>query len=295
MGEPPEWIVTENSLDPLERQMLESSSRIRVLDSPEEATKPPEGYSPRSYPHAVALNDLLKHSDTEFTVILDPDFFLLRPKWDGFLLNLLAEDISMIGAPYHPTRRLKFGLNFPTVTFMCFRTKDLLALDVDFRPNPYPPIESFSYRTRVLRWMHFGTWRDTGWRVCERFTNSGFHAISFDTPLLRPRSQTIARRLVNILLPQRLLELPKRPYLRPDNGLITEAELEGAPGGARYEEFYLRGELMACHLRGASQLRIDFNGEGSFWLRRIANHLGLNYQEFERTLAFTTNTYCRNS
>lgn len=282
-----QWLIVNNSPDdselPILRQIpnaLIVPSDVRIRYSHDKISPL---VSPRSTQHGRALNELLPLVKTSFGLIMDPDCFVLCHNWDLLMLSFMKmHEITVLGAPYHPSRRLKFGQKFPTVTFMLFQSGQFQALNIDFCPGLYPRFDSYLYRNSLLRRLKHGTWKDTGWRTKVKCEHQGLRTHCFDTPVLRPmQNRSDLRWLAAQIVPERYLTWPRKLFERPDEGLLSEAEIFAAPGGERYEEYYFKGKQVLCHLRGVSQLNKVFDGEeAQFWARRIAAKLGLNYDKF---------------
>ena len=92
----------------------------------------------RSISHASGLDAGLKRSDTEYTLIIDPDVHVFRSNWDVFCMDYLNDrEKSIIGAPY-PNWKLGKVHDYPSVVFMFFRTKEIKELNESF--HPFPPL-----------------------------------------------------------------------------------------------------------------------------------------------------------
>tara|TARA_B100000287_G_scaffold421798_1_gene462953 strand:+ start:548 stop:1456 length:909 start_codon:yes stop_codon:yes gene_type:complete len=92
----------------------------------------------RSISHAIGLDAGLKRSDTEYTLIIDPDVHVFRSNWDDFCMDYLnRREKSIIGAPY-PNWKLGKVHDYPSVVFMFFRTREIKELNKSF--HPFPPL-----------------------------------------------------------------------------------------------------------------------------------------------------------
>lgn len=280
------WHVLDTSPHTLDEELLRRTPGVVLHESDiRDRYRPdrcPPDVSPRSFQHAMALNFLLRRADEEDLLILDPDCLILRQNWDEVLVAAReGRSQVMVGAPYHPCRRYKHGLNRPTVTLMFASRGPLMALNPDFSPGLYPDLSSVMFKSPLLRPVKYGSWKDTGWAVVEEARKRGWKLISFDAPLLRPGLEPRGLgRLLRPLIPARLLFLPKRPYQRPESGLVGEEVLASAPGGELYEEYYFQERLFACHLRGISQRGVGFQEPAlQFWLERAEAYVA----EFSQT------------
>ena len=92
----------------------------------------------RSISHASALDVGLIQSNTEFTLIVDPDVHVFKNGWDNFCLDIFErEQKIVIGAPY-PEWKLGKVHDLPSVVFMFFRTQQIQDLNLSF--YPFPPL-----------------------------------------------------------------------------------------------------------------------------------------------------------
>lgn len=291
-GQRIKWLVIDNTPDDSEKEILAAAPDTTLVESNvrEEFShdKVDKNFSEYSTQHGKALNELVPMIETTYGLIIDPDCFVLRRDWDSILIDALEQhNAQAIGASYHPARQFKYGRDFPMVTFLFFRSRHLLPLKIDFCPGPYPKFQTFPYRNEMLKRLKYGTWKDTGWRVREEFIRRGYQALRFDTPILRPDAQRSRfTSLLAKMVPEKFLDYPRRPYSRPDDGLLAEEKLYSAPGADLYEEHYYMNQLFLIHLRGVSQRKLAFESEeAQFWIRLMFRYLRLDYAEFERTLA----------
>ena len=92
----------------------------------------------RSISHASGLDAGLKKSDTEYTLIIDPDVHVFRSNWDRLCMDYLNErEKRIVGAPY-PNWKLGKVHDYPSVVFMFFRTLEIKKLNESF--HPFPPL-----------------------------------------------------------------------------------------------------------------------------------------------------------
>ena len=90
----------------------------------------------RSISHAKALDIGLKRSNTEFTLIIDPDVHIFKDGWDRMCLDLYKnKEKLVIGAPY-PDWKLGKVHNYPSVVFFFFHTRQIRDLNRTFYPFP---------------------------------------------------------------------------------------------------------------------------------------------------------------
>ncbi len=71
-----------------------------------------------SYHHAAGLNRALERVATRYALVIDPDFYVVRPGWIAEVLaHVRAEDLAAFGAPWNPRWYQKFRY-FPCTHFM---------------------------------------------------------------------------------------------------------------------------------------------------------------------------------
>ena len=159
----------------------------------------------RSISHSVALDIGLKHSKSDFTLIIDPDVHIFKEKWDTFCINFFKNnDKLVVGAPY-PDWKLGKVHDYPSVVFMFFCTQKIRKLDKSFYPFPksYIKIKNSIFRkitrlgflsskNRLDRSLHlrnfskslenyFGiTSPDTGKNIIEGCRDELFKSINFE-------------------------------------------------------------------------------------------------------------------
>ena len=94
--------------------VFDNLRQIRIL-------KNKNRFKQRSLSHASALDFGLRHVDTEFTLIVDPDIHIFYKNWDEFCLKKIkGNHPTVIGAPY-PQWKLGKVHDYPSVIFMFFK------------------------------------------------------------------------------------------------------------------------------------------------------------------------------
>ena len=79
-----------------------------------------------SYHHAAALDLAMAEVRTRYAIIMDPDFYVVRPGWiDEVLARMNEEDLSLFGAPWSPRWYQKYR------NFACTH---LMVVDLEKRP-----------------------------------------------------------------------------------------------------------------------------------------------------------------
>jgi len=160
----------------------------------------------RSISHSMALDIGLKHINTKYCLIVDPDTHIFKNSWDTFCVNEIKNKKAVIGAPY-PRWKLGKVHDFPSVIFMFFKVKDVQDFGKSFFPFPSLPkkIYNFIFRkiTRIgiitnksnlnnYTWLRkfsyslesiFGiTSPDTGKDIIISFRLKDYEAINFNAP-----------------------------------------------------------------------------------------------------------------
>ena len=94
-------------------------------------------FKQRSLSHASALDFGLRHVDTDFTLIVDPDIHIFYKNWDEFCLKKDEKNRpTVIGAPY-PQWKLGKVHEYPSVIFMFLKQVWFKVLET-FHPFPKP-------------------------------------------------------------------------------------------------------------------------------------------------------------
>ena len=88
--------------------------------------------------HGALLNALVmevRRSEAEYTIIVDPDFFVMPSlNLNDILRYMERTGIEVIGAPYPPDRIHQYW-DFPVPFFQIWRSSVLKASEIDFRPR----------------------------------------------------------------------------------------------------------------------------------------------------------------
>ena len=91
------WIIADNSI---EESPFAKKSSMRDVDVVDGVSKKD---APRmSEQHGEALNLLIRMVDTEFALILDPDFYVFNENWLGASLKFMRQqELAFFGSPWH--------------------------------------------------------------------------------------------------------------------------------------------------------------------------------------------------
>ncbi len=163
-------------------------------------------FKQRSLSHASGLDFGLRHVDTDFTLIVDPDIHIFYKDWDEFCLKKMQGNRpTVIGAPY-PQWKLGKVHDYPSVIFMFFQTSLIQSFGETFHPFPKPHKRLFnSFLRKFVRlgglanksrlgkseklrficgWLEIKTGvtsPDTGRAIIKQFKRNRFKTIAFSS------------------------------------------------------------------------------------------------------------------
>ncbi len=236
--------------------------RCTVIAGVDAANFPAEGRG--SYHHAAALNGALAQVDTRHLLIIDPDFFVVRPGWIADCLHRMQDRaLYFFGAPWHYLSFRKWRY-FPCVHFLLIDLEKAKTDRLDFTPSI---VEDRRWlNSAAAKWLKrrapllhsislIESRRDTGWRLRRTFGRRGRERSEVLLPVLdveieldrpksfgRPRSHWIEQ-----LLPRRWSFLPAPgTWVDPaDVQGLDQPELQSLDP----ETFAWRGAPFAFHMR----------------------------------------------
>ncbi len=241
-----------------------------------------------SYHHAAGLNLAMAEVRTRYAVVMDPDFYVVRPGWIAEVIgHMRARGLALFGAPWSPRWYQKFR-DFPCTHFMVMDLQavpwraDLFAPDLVGGGRRFGSAfweDHLAGRAARGRWgaladllknlpaavgedirqrATIGDARDTGYGLLKEFERRPELKAETVTAVFDPRDGFMPAMVgplqasgpVEALLPDRLRYLP--------GGLIRLAPgLRGVrPADFRalgWEEFLWRGAPFAFHVRGELQ------------------------------------------
>ena len=174
--------------------------QVRIL-------KNKNSFKQRSISHASALDFGLRHVDTDFTLIVDPDIHIFYKNWDEFCIkNMKDNHLTVIGAPY-PQWKLGKVHDYPSVIFMFFKTSLVQSFGKTFHPFPKPYERLYNSLMRkfvrlggianksrlgkskklrlICEWLETKTGvtsPDTGREIIRAFSKNNFRTIVFSSP-----------------------------------------------------------------------------------------------------------------
>jgi hypothetical protein len=146
--------------------------RVQLIPGFDPAPLPLEGRG--SYHHALALNQAVPLVGTRYMLVMDPDFFVIRPGWiDACISYVRTRDLGFFGAPWHYLSYRKWRY-FPCVHFLLVDLHRTPAAELDFTPAI---VEDRRWlNSPAARWLKkhlprlynrslVESRRDTGWRL----------------------------------------------------------------------------------------------------------------------------------
>ncbi len=220
------------------------------------------GHRP-NYQHTEALQRCLEHVKTRFLLVLDPDFYLLRPEWAKTVpAHMLAHRLAFFGVPWHPKHLEKYRY-FPCVHCMFIDLAQVPVERLDFRPACADRSEGGAARRNgwlagIGRALTLSgrrkDYRDTGTRVYRAFARHPTLQHECATPVYRLPEEfpgtanplSPRARLFESLLPDSLCYLPKRKDSYTRTGF---REATGVRLPAHWEEFMWGAAPFGFHVR----------------------------------------------
>lgn len=214
--------------------------------------------------HAFALNYAMSLLDTDYVLIVDPDIYVFKEKWDSFCVNEIERNDSLaIGAPY-PFWKIGKYHNFPSPPFSFLRTKYLRQMDADWTPfsrtkigNTYmflirqfcrlaglmtrkSLIKNQNLRKLGLKMENiFGVFsQDTGWRIARKARAKKHKSVLFKAVL------------------------PCEMELCCEKNITAFQELAG-----QYELYYYNDKPMLTHMYSTAvkSWRTSHSGDSDYW------------------------------
>ena len=233
--------------------------RVELVPGFDPASLPLEGRG--SYHHALALNKAARLVRTRYMLVMDPDFFVIRPGWIGACLSQAkARGLGFFGAPWHYVSYRKWRY-FPCVHFLLVDLEKASAAELDFTPAI---VEDRRWlNSAAARWLKgrlpglynrslIESRRDTGWRLRRLRGRGGSEALqpvlSIERELRTPKHLRHERgRSFERMLPRRWSFLPAPgSYLEPE--AVPEFQRDEY-ARLKPEMFAWQGEAFAFHMR----------------------------------------------
>ncbi len=229
----PQWLIVNNDNDSGFRssyQILPAVAREQHNDK-------------GSYHHAAAIMSALPEVKTRFLLVLDHDFYILRQNWITTVTQqMMARDLAFFGSVWHPKWTYQYRY-FPSVHCFFVDLEKVAITDLNFLPamgthwldniisHPALPLPK-NWRTR----LQIGQFRDTGWRIYQRFKKYRFES-------LIPHLNATAPRFI----PERLSLIPTKANAFTRASFLAQDSSFAYQNG--WEEFFWQDQPFAFHLR----------------------------------------------
>ncbi len=251
--------------------------------------------------HGEALNRSLRLVKTRFALIIDPDFYIVRPEWvKGIPAYMKKNNLSLFGAPWNPRWYMK-PRYFPACSHCLFIDLEKIPVgSFDFKPSgrfseqkiietkkKIPAAVKIALRP-LAQWAQWsvlsrkiiGKEEDTGYDLLRRFAADPSCRHQCLTPVFRPVRDfigpafAVARpaRALEKILPDRLCYIPKREGYFSSSGF---KELGYPDVSTReWEEFLWQAEPFGFHVRCYPKRDCDMKPDKEFlkeFLGRLTN------------------------
>ena len=224
-----------------------------------------------SYHHAAGITLLLPHIRTRFALILDVDYFIVRPRWaETILLYMKEKHLALFGSPYHPRDYGNYRY-FPCAYCLFVDGTKIDFSGLDFSPR----METGEGSSRLKRFLRktlpsavvgqryfIGASKDTGYEIYRRYAHDASVNIEVVTPVWEPR-----RSVFEYLLPERFCLVPKRKDSMSSQhfSLLGHTDLDGLG----WEEYVWKGKPFSFHVRSGTTKMRDNTTEKIAFLDRI--------------------------
>lgn len=128
------WLIVENTPEEdYDLASLKNESDVRIIAGSHLPITP--SFASGSYHHSAALNLGMRYVDTEFVLVIDPDFFMVRSNWiRDVIQHMRSEGLSFFGVPWAPKMWKKFR-DFPCIHCMFINLKKVDKSTLDFTPQ----------------------------------------------------------------------------------------------------------------------------------------------------------------
>jgi len=275
------WIIVENTPEGVAGRMnIGKKDNVEVLVGSLNNFK---GIATASYHHASGLNKALPLVRTRYVLVLDPDFFIIRPNWINDVVDYMENrNLSFFGAPYNPKRYMKYRY-FPCIHCVFIDLKQVDSKKLDFNPqydqvhlldnHTKAQIESSRFggelfyrfiqpikhnlRLFIKRKAVIGSSRDTGYELFLIF------AKHFKSECIQPVFKigfsdvcpkylmSWLNRLIEFFLPDEMCYFPKKKDYYSSVSFKDLGYLDMFNKG--WDEFVWQGKPFGFHLQGAKK------------------------------------------
>ena len=243
------WLVVNNDNDPEFERVAHGFELLPAVNRPLSRDR-------GSAHHAAALNRALEQIQTRFLLVLDHDFYVVRPDWMRELTqHMLRLELAFFGSVWHPKWSYQYR-DFPSVHFMLVDLQRVPRHLLDFRPDiggdlwdnvVSSPRVLLPRDVRVL--LQVGRFRDTGWRVQRRFAQRvRFECLTPHFDLVEESARASGlHRFAQRFLPSQCSVVPKSGAQVTQRSFLKSAHAHAYSSG--WEEFFWFDRPFAVHLR----------------------------------------------
>jgi hypothetical protein len=292
-----ECLIGNNSFHQTGKELVIADDRCRVRNLIEaEITSALELGA--NYHHGAALNHITREIQTRYCLIIDADFFIVRPNWIKDVTEYMEkEGLAFFGAPWHPKWFMKERY-FPCVHCFFIDLSLVRREDLNFLPitselwsnsrngnrqskekcvaNIWGRLRSVI--TSQMDRKKIGEAGDTGSQIYRQFSTQDAYKWQSVTPVYRPAVEFLgprgwllkANRLLERFLPDRLCYLPKKKGAFSVQGFNwKEFGLEESLG---WEEFIWQGKPFGFHIRRYPR-KNESLASHALGLNRVVGHI----------------------
>jgi glycosyltransferase involved in cell wall biosynthesis len=214
-----------------------------------------------SVQYAAGLNTLVPYITTRFALILDSDFYIVRPGWIAEVLtHMLERDLAFFGVPWHPAWHRK-PRAFPAPHTLFIDLEKIPREKLDFlpqydfsSPGLLRKIERRAYKmlpSAVIRRLETGTSLDVASKLYLLYRNNPSIRYESVVPVYTPPAPGKA----DFFLPERFVRL--HPSFSFSSAGFAESGLYDARKEG-WEEFLWKGAPYGFHVRGSHKLKENF-------------------------------------
>ncbi len=263
-----EWIVAENSPENSTEKLQPKVRNVSLLGGAPPVNRP---YAEASYHHAAGLQLTLKKVRSRFLLVLDPDFYIIKPNWVNEIINYMEQnDVSILGVPWHPSRSRKIRY-FPCAHCVFFDLSKVSLETLDFTPdydsnaswvNQKPSKKSIAQKVKAKIFLEkrkkIGTSRDTGWRIFDLYFDASKIKVECLNPAFNP---SFLEKVKDLFYPDNMSFIPKK------KGYFFDSDFNKfgweSDGLKNWEKFFWKGKPFGFHVR-CFPLRKEDDVQGVF-------------------------------
>jgi len=234
--------------------------------------------------HAIGIHEALKFVESNYFILIDPDFFIVQSNWiENLLENMQKKDVKFFGAPYYPNHKTKYRY-YPTAIFSVINTSKITKWDLNYFPkleimkimrnhsykslfktlitNNGSPLLLFIIFEKIFSRIigkpnqactTYST-RDTGYRVYRTLKNEKYEILTpnWINPLYSKIGNCNYKYLIiKLIVPDFLSPYPKKKSYTQDQ-FFKDFNLPDV-SIKEWEEFSWSGIPFAFHVRGVAQ------------------------------------------